>query len=111
MISYLYCKNNQWVNKCQKGKIASGLLVILGCAVLGILYLIQVNGAVTKGYKIREFQKTLNEVQETNQELQVQLADWQNLPKVKELIENLGMVSVREMSFLKISEIEMVAAR
>lgn len=111
MISYLYCKNNQWVNKCQKGKIASGLLVILGCAILGILYLIQVNGAVTKGYKIREFQKTLNEVQETNQELQVQLADWQNLPKVKELIESLGMVSVQEMSFLKISETEMAAAR
>lgn len=103
--------HNIHFKKNQRGKTATSLLVILTCLILGLIYLIQVNSSVTKSYQIREYQRSLQEAQKMSQELQLQAAQWQSLPNLKELIDRLEMVKVEEISYLNISGSEVAAMK
>lgn len=98
-----YYQKNNW-QKNQRGKIAPSILVVLASIILGIIYLMQVNSGVTKGYKIRERLEALKEAQKIEQELRVQAAQWQSLPNMEELIDSLKMVEVEKISYLNIPD-------
>lgn len=104
------CYRNIHFKKNQRGKIVTSLLVILAILILGFIYLIQANSGVTKGYQISDYQKTLKQVNNTEQELQIQAAQWQSLPYLKELIDKLDMVKVEKISYLNMADEEVAAA-
>jgi cell division protein FtsL len=78
------------------------IAVIVLILVMGTMYLVQVNRATTKGYQIRDLEKRINLIEESNQKAQLEIAELQSLDSIEERMETLGMVPVDRMQYVKV---------
>lgn len=60
--------------------------------VIGFLYILQVNGAVTKGYQIRDLETTIEGLTLENQRLEVVARKAQSLEHIDRSVKMLGFV-------------------
>jgi len=68
---------------------------------MGTLYLVQVNRATTKGYQIRDLEKKIQAIEDSNRKVQLEVAELQSLDSVEERIKELGMVPVSNVKYIK----------
>jgi len=78
------------------------IVVIVLILVMGTMYLVQVNRATTKGYQIRDLEKRINKIEESNQKAQLEIAELQSLDSIEQRMEKLGMVPVDRIHYVKI---------
>jgi cell division protein FtsL len=69
--------------------------------VMGALYLVQVNRATTKGYQIRDLEKKIQAVEDSNRKIELEVAELQSLDSIEERIDKLGMVPVDHIDYVK----------
>lgn len=77
-----------------------GLIVLI--AAVGFMYLMEVNQATTKGYKMRDLEKKISSIEEVNRKLELQITDLQSLNNVKQRVDDLGMVPSDKVKYIKI---------
>jgi uncharacterized membrane protein YdbT with pleckstrin-like domain len=68
---------------------AVGLVLV---ATLTVLYIAQINGAVTKGYRIRDLETRIQDLTLANQQLEVTTRRVQSLEHITTSMKMLGMV-------------------
>ena len=74
--------NVSWLN------IATLALVVLLC----IVYIVQVNGSISKGYQIRDLETQIQELSLSNQKLELNTQRVQSLDHVAHSVKMLGLV-------------------
>jgi len=84
--TYLFCK----------------VLVILFLVGSIFLYLLQINSLATKGFKIQELERQLNELKDNNKKLSLEAVHLSSMAELNEKVHNLDMVSVDEFSYINL---------
>ena len=76
-------------------------LIVLGLLlVTGVGYLVQVNGAVAKGYAIREMETKISQLQAQGSELKLSALELESMQNVQAKVDQLGMVAVGDLDYL-----------
>lgn len=83
-----------------RGLAVLSILIIISFFCLGFLYLIQTNSLVAYSYKIREQKNHLRELENQNQFLEMEIAQWQSPAKLTEMIQSLEMVEAGQVTYL-----------
>ncbi len=73
--------------------------------VLGVGYLVQVNGIAAKGYQIRELEDQISELRQQNEDLELESLQLQSMGSVKDKVVSLGMVDTGTAEFLVVSPV------
>lgn len=73
-------------------------------AILGILYIWQVNVAATRGFAMRELDRDIAEFQLENERLQMDVARLQSIDSVSSRIKMLGLTEVNRIEYLSPEE-------
>lgn len=76
--------------------ITLGVMIV----VMGVSYLVQINGLATKGYQIKELEQQIAELKEYNSDLELEALSLQSMESVKDKVASLGLVEVGEMQYL-----------
>jgi cell division protein FtsL len=93
-------QKNKWKDVIFK-PLYVNLVIILMICVVGCLYLAEVNKATTKGYRMRDLEKRIQGVEETNRKLEFQATELQSLNSVGERVKTLGMVPTEKVKYVK----------
>lgn len=97
--------------KAQTGKIVLSLIIFLFISILGFIYFLQTNSLVSQGYLIRKYQQEINALKEEHQKLQIESIQSQSLMKIQEVVQNLNLIPVKEVSYLKSVEGKVVVSQ
>lgn len=76
--------------------IVMGVMIV----VLGVGYLVQINGLVTKGYQISELEGQIADLTEQNADLELESLSLQSMDSVKDKVDSLGLVAVGDVEYL-----------
>lgn len=79
----------------------SGLILVLSCAVLLVLHLVQINSFSTKGYEIKQRQREVTQLKEQAKKLEIQAAQLQSIQRVQGDQVILNMVPVTGVSYIQ----------
>ena len=69
-------------------------------AVMGVSYLVQINGLVAKGYQISELEQKIAELTNLNADLKLETLSLQSMDSIKDKVNGLGLVAVGEVEYL-----------
>ena len=97
-------ERKQAINKNQVkigGVSISFLLVVLIC-LSGVFYIFEVNNLATKGYEIRELEKTVEKLKQDNERLKIQTAELKSMYNIEEKTKELNMVAPKDVSYINI---------
>ncbi|HLM84306.1 MAG TPA: hypothetical protein VK254_03810 [Candidatus Bathyarchaeia archaeon] len=87
-------------NPAKAGKIAwSFLLVILIC-VSGVFYIFEVNNVATQGFKIRELEKQVQDLKNSNGNLKIKEAQLRSMYNIEERTKDLDMTAPKDVSYM-----------
>jgi hypothetical protein len=88
----------------QRQVIAVGTLGVFIALILGALYLSQVATEASRGREMRNKIEQRDELERTNEELRVQIAEMKSLPRLQAEAEKLGFVSATaaDIEFIKV---------
>ena len=75
-------------------------ILLLTSAVLGVVYLVQVNGLSTKGYRIKELQRNVEQLQADNEKLQLHAIERQSMENVQQRMADMKLVSTDTLDFI-----------
>lgn len=67
-------------------------VVVALTIVIGVTYLMQTNVAATKGYKIKDLEKQINQLEERNTKLNLKYIELQSMASVIEQVPGLNLV-------------------
>jgi hypothetical protein len=77
-------------------------VVVMGLTVaFGVLYIVQVNTASTKGFATRDLEKGNQELRQDNDRLAAEIDRLRSLSSVEERETFLGLVKVNDVTYLK----------
>lgn len=76
------------------------LIALIGC--LGLLYVVQINSATTKGYRMRDIETQISQYEFDNERLEVMAADARSMDRVMRGVQMLGMVRSETPNFLAV---------
>lgn len=76
--------------------IGIGCLII----VMGVSYLVQINGLATKGYQISELEEKVTELKDYNSDLELETSRLQSMGSIKDKVVSLEMVEVDKVEYL-----------
>lgn len=79
---------------------ALNLTIFSLVAIIGLAYLIQVNGLATKGYRIGELEVKIDQLQQESKDLELQVLELQSIESVKNKVSQLNMVSGGKVEYL-----------
>ena len=80
--------------------VASLAVVILLC----VVYIIQVNSAIAKGYEMREIETQIHELTLSNQKLEVVARQAQSLNQVTHAVKMLDLVKAEQPTYVQGSQ-------
>lgn len=69
---------------------------------LGVAYLIQLNVVAAKGFALRSMERRVTDLAERQKKMQVELAQKESLAGLSNDIEQLGMVPVSTVEYIKV---------
>ena len=87
-------------DKLRVGSVTLGFITVTLICLLSLFYLSGVNSLATKGYDIKFYEERLNELKKENQRLKTEAAELQSMRRLKDSVEKLNMVSVRNVSYI-----------
>lgn len=99
-------KASNYKREPHKQKIAkattskAGLFLFLGCVVLIVAYLIQVNSFSTKGYEIKRLQKQVEALRDENKKLGINSSSLQSMEQIQNDPSISSMVSVTSINYI-----------
>ena len=99
MTSYIKSKKRQRFNR-NRGLAILNILIILAVLSFGFLYLIQTNSLVSCSYEIREQKEYLKKLQAENQNIEMEIAQWQSPVNLEEIVQSLGMIESGQVVYL-----------
>ncbi len=76
---------------------------------IGVFYLLQVNEKSTSAYKMNDLKKEISNLKEAKESLELKASELQSLASVNDRLEDLKMVAVEKMEYLKTKEAVAVA--
>ena len=79
---------------------ALNLIIFSLIVVIGVSYLVQINGLATKGYKIKDLESRIAELNQEKADLELDALSLQSIGAVKDKVEGLGMVAIGETDYL-----------
>jgi len=94
-------KRSNPLKKFLKPEILNGVILAM-IVVVGVSYLVEVNRATTKGYKIRDLERQIQGLEESAQKVEMEIAELQSLDSIEERVEKLGMVPVDRIEYVKV---------
>ncbi len=68
------------------------IIVLALILIVGMLYIIQVNRSVTKGYEIRDLETAISDLRLETERLESQVAESRSMAEIDERVQMLGMV-------------------
>jgi len=77
-----------------------GVCLVGTFIILGTLYLLQTNSIAIQGYALQALKNDLLKLQEEKQQLEIQVAQLQSLPYLKQQLEGLDMVPIEKTEYL-----------
>ena len=77
------------------------IVIVVCIAVVGLFYLLEVNQATTKGYKMRDLEKKIQQVEDANNKLELEVTELQALNNIQERVKSLGMVPTDKVKYIK----------
>ncbi|OGE83637.1 MAG: hypothetical protein A3B10_00535 [Candidatus Doudnabacteria bacterium RIFCSPLOWO2_01_FULL_44_21] len=80
------------------------LTLIFSIIVLTFIYLFMVNNLSTKGYAIKELEKSLHQLESEQKRLQVQTSDLQSIDRLQLEAQKLNFVPATNVTYLKDSD-------
>jgi len=75
------------------------LLVVLICAA-GVFYIFEVNDVATRGFKIKELEKRVQELEDSNAKLKIREAELRSMYNIEEKTKDLNMVAPGNISYM-----------
>jgi cell division protein FtsL len=81
-----------------RNKVIILTVLIIFC---GVLYLWQINSLATKGYNMKDLEAKASELKDENKRLQVQITDLRSVARITEKVQELKMVEVARLEYLK----------
>jgi len=76
------------------------IFLAVSIAVLGISYLVQINGLATRGYQIKELENKIADLSQEKADLELQALSLQSMGTVQEKVSQLGLVSADKPDYL-----------
>jgi cell division protein FtsL len=77
------------------------VLLLILIAILGLSYLFFVNDLGTKGYEINKLEQQLDDLQDSQKQLQLQSSDLQSITRIQQQAQALGFVPATNVTYLK----------
>ncbi len=71
------------------------LLVLITVSLIGWLYLTQASSLTTISFEIEQLRTELSELNQQNAQLELDIADWETLPRIEQRARELGFAPVR----------------
>ncbi|MCX6779381.1 MAG: hypothetical protein NTU97_04090 [Candidatus Magasanikbacteria bacterium] len=75
--------------------------LLIACVVFGMAYFWQVNSVSNRGFKIRDLEKQISLLKNSNQQLELQAASLQSLENLNDKIKQLNMVVPEKVEYLR----------
>lgn len=70
-------------------------------AVLGVVYLLQINFVVSGGYKMRNLEQTIQGVRKNAKQLELETLELQSMHKIRQGATELGLVPIGRAIYVK----------
>lgn len=87
-----------------------GLAICVLIFIIGIIYLSQINGLATFGFKLQALEERAREIERINKKLDLEVAELQSLSRITGATRGLGMVKVDAVDYI-FSQKSSVAAK
>jgi cell division protein FtsL len=81
------------------GPVSIRFITIALVTILSIIYLAQSNLTATKGYELKQLQKTEEEIRLENERLEVEASRLKALKRIKQTAKNNNMVDVEQVDY------------
>jgi cell division protein FtsL len=92
-------------------KVALGILLVLVTASLvGWLYLTQASSLTTTSFEIEQIRNELTQVKQQNAQLQLEIAQWEALPRIEQRARELGYAPSDQIQYLPVADYPAVSA-
>ena len=85
-------------------------ILLLAVAVVGVSYLVTVISISTRGYKMRDLERRMDELKLENKKLNLEIAEMQSPARIEEWVKTSGMVAAANVQYVS-STTGIVAAR
>ena len=66
----------------------------------GLVYLWQVNGLVSNGYKIKELEEKVSQIKDKNKKLELEVTELRSSARIAEKLKELNLVEVARVEYL-----------
>lgn len=76
------------------------VILLLTIITFGVVYLVQVNGLSTKGYRIKELQRDVETLQSENEKLQLHAIEKQSMATLHKRMEGMNLVATDTLDFI-----------
>ena len=81
-------------------KVCTLVLIVF----LGVGYIGKINNTSTRGYAIRDLETKVRQLQQEDQQLSVEIAQYSSMQTVRKRVEQLGMEQTKEVEYVKAIE-------
>ncbi|MFA6197864.1 MAG: hypothetical protein WC734_01765 [Patescibacteria group bacterium] len=93
-------KQAGWLRRLLSRRPLVNVLLFGLILVLGICYLWQINVTATSGFAVKDLNAQLSEMQESQQKLQLQIADLQSLQRIQLATERLKLNTPTRLQYI-----------
>lgn len=84
--------------------LKSACLILVAAVVFsGAFYLFQVNSLAAKGYELKELQKNLASLQETNKKGRIQEVELMSMYNIEKVTQDLDLVNLSNVTYLELN--------
>ncbi len=76
------------------------ILLFTVTALCGLIYLWQINGLATKGYKIKDLEERVSQIKNQNKKLELEVTELRSSARIAEKLKELNLVEVAKIEYL-----------
>ena len=77
------------------------LLVVLICTA-GVFYIFEVNNVATQGYQIKDLEKKVQDLKNSNENLKIREAELRSMYNIEEKTKDLNMTAPKDVSYISL---------
>lgn len=93
-------KTSSWLAAWERHTVFLNIITLALVLVVSVVYIIQVNGSITKGYAIRELETQIKRMTLETQQLETETQKVQTLEHVNQAVKMLGFVPSENPTYL-----------
>lgn len=101
MVYYTKSRHSHRFDKLTKGLERAKILIFVLLIISGLAYFWQINSLSTRGFKIKELEKDIQQLKSDNQKLELEVTNEQSMFNLDEQIKSLNMVELTQVEYLR----------